>query len=469
MNSLLQLLRTTTFRLTVVFVVIFVIFAVAVLGYAAYQASIQVQQQQIAAIERELNVLAAQYRRRGTAGLIQAIQRFAQGPGPGIYYVTDPNGFPIAGNVLDVPPEVLQYPGQHTFAYERDRPVAEGETADSTRGVAFVRSFVLPSGVRLVVGRDIVERRSFGGIIVQAFFWGVAMIVVFGVIAGAMSARRVLSRIDSITGTSEAIMSGNLSERVPVTQRNDEFDRLATSLNAMLDRIEHLMAGLKDVTDNIAHDLKTPLTRLRNRLEAAMRDGENPGTSSEALEAAIVESERLIATFNALLLIARVEAGSTAGLFEPVDVADIVTDVAELYQPVAEDAGLALKVEAASHMKVRASRELISQALVNLVENAIKYAPPSQSSEPVVEIRVIEQGTDVVLEVADHGPGIPAEDRERVLERFVRLDEARVEAGSGLGLSLVAAVARLHNGRVEIEDNRPGARLRLVLPVHAAS
>lgn len=261
-------------------------------------------------------------------------------------------------------------------------------------------------------------------------------------------------------------MSGNLSERVPVTQRNDEFDRLATSLNAMLDRIEQLMGGLKAVTDNIAHDLKTPLTRLRNRLEAAMRDGDGDGEHIEALEAAIGESERLIATFNALLLIARVEAGSTAGAFEPVDVADIVTDVAELYQPVAEDAGLTLKVDAASRAKVRANRELVSQALVNLVENAIKYAPPSQSAEPVVEIRVIEQGADVVLEVADHGPGIAAADRERALERFVRLDEARAEAGSGLGLSLVAAVAQLHSGRVEIEDNKPGARLRLVLPIH---
>ncbi|HUV32831.1 MAG TPA: HAMP domain-containing sensor histidine kinase, partial [Devosiaceae bacterium] len=331
-------------------------------------------------------------------------------------------------------------------------------------GVALVRSFVLPSGFRLVVGRDIVERRSFAVIILQAFFWGVALIVVFGVIAGALAARRVMRRIDSISATSQAIMSGNLSERVPVTSRNDEFDRLATSLNAMLERIEQLMGGLKAVTDNVAHDLKTPLTRMRNKVEAALREGAGSEATRAALETTIEESDQLIKTFNALLLIARIEAGTPAGTFEPVDLSQVVEDVAELYAPVAEDAGLALTASAGEHVTIKANRELIGQALVNLVENAVKYAPLPGNGAQTVEIRVREEGTNVVLEVADHGPGIPPEERERVLERFVRLDKSRAEPGAGLGLSLVAAVARLHKGRVEIGDNEPGATLRLVLP-----
>ncbi|MEX0860557.1 MAG: HAMP domain-containing protein [Cucumibacter sp.] len=261
MNRLSRLWRTTTFRLTAIFLIIFVVFAVAILGYIAYQSVFLIQQQQATAIERELDQLGQEYQRGGTRGLVLAIQRFARSPGPGVYYVADQNGVGVAGNVLDVPAEVFRVPGPHTFTYER--PFAD-DGANLT-GVAMVRSFVLPSGFHLVVGRDIVERRSFAVIVLQAFFWGVMLIVVFGVVAGAVSAQRVLKRIDTITATSEAIMSGNLSQRVPMTRRNDEFDRLATSLNAMLDRIEQLMAGLKAVSDNIAHDLKTPLNRITNK------------------------------------------------------------------------------------------------------------------------------------------------------------------------------------------------------------
>ena len=460
MSRFWRLWRTTTFRLTALFLAIFVVLAVAILGYIAYQSVYLIQEQQVASIERELNQLESEYARGGTRGLVLAIQRFAQGPGPGIYYVADPNGVGVAGNVLDVPAQVLQQPGAHTFNYER--PFAEEGDANLT-GVAMVRSFILPSGFYLVVGRDIVERRSFAVIVLQAFFWGVVLIVVFGVVAGAVSAQRVLRRIDSITATSEAIMAGAMGERVPVTKRGDEFDRLATSLNAMLDRIQQLVAGMKAVSDNIAHDLKTPLTRMRNRIEAALREGKDGVAAREALESTIEESDQLIKTFNALLLIARVEAGTAAGDFEQVDLSEVVKDLAELYAPVAEDAGLALKVEAGTGVSARANRELVGQALVNLVENALKYGKPAGGGGEV-SIQVSENGGEVVLEVADRGPGIPEADRERVLERFVRLDESRAEPGFGLGLSLVSAVAHLHKGRVEIGDNSPGARIRLILP-----
>ncbi len=274
----------------------------------------------------------------------------------------------------------------------------------------------------------------------------------------------MLKRIDTIRDTSTKIMSGNLSERVPVTRRNDEFDGLATNLNAMLDRIEQLLQGLKEVTDNVAHDLKTPLTRLRNQAEGALRDGASPEQRQQALEAVIVESDRLIQTFNALLMIARVEAGAPSGALSEIDVSTIVADVAELYGPVAEDAGIEVVTSITPDIRLKANRELIGQAMVNLLENAVKYARPEDGSPGRITVALEQRGDQAVITVADNGSGIPEADRKRVLERFVRLEKSRSEPGSGLGLALVNAVASLHGGRFRIEDNAPGVRAVLELP-----
>ena len=461
MHSFWQLWRTTTFRLTAMLIAVFVAFAIAILGYLAYQTSIMIQRQQLQSIDNEIDQLNKQYQRAGTRGLVVALQRSANRPGPGIYYVADPSGQPIAGNVVSIPIEVLQNPGTHTFKYDG----GEGLNEDDPRaqGVALVKSFLLPSGYRLVVGRDIVERRGFSAVIFQAFGWGVLWIIVLSVIVGVVSARSVLKRVDTVSDTARKIMSGSMSERIPVTKRNDEFDGLATNLNAMLERIEQLMQGLKEVTDNVAHDLKTPLTRLRNKVEGALKDGTTPAQQREALETTIEECDHLIRTFNALLLIARVEAGSPSNSFTPIDLAEVVTDIAELYEPVAEDAGITISTELVTLPPFMGNRELVGQALVNLVENAIKYAKDAKS-EPAITIALRVVGANTIIEVADNGAGIPVEDRKRVLERFVRLEKSRSEPGSGLGLSLVAAVARLHKGTIEILDNEPGARIRLSMP-----
>jgi signal transduction histidine kinase len=285
-------------------------------------------------------------------------------------------------------------------------------------------------------------------------------------LAGILTARRVLRRIDTINATSAKIMSGNLSERVPLTKRNDEFDVLATSLNAMFDRIEALMLGLKEVTDNVAHDLKTPLTRLRNRAEAALRETQPGEAHRAALETTIAESDRLIKTFNALLMIARTEAGAPASAFADIDLSAVVADVAELYGPVAEERGIVLETAIAEGVKLRANRELIGQALVNLVDNALKYFEPQEGKPGKIAIGIREAQGRVLIDVSDNGPGIPVEDRDRVVERFVRLEKSRTEPGSGLGLSLVAAVARLHKGSFRIEDNNPGVRAVIDLPAN---
>lgn len=466
-----QLWRTSTVRLTATFILIFSLFAILLLAFITWQSSVQIQRQQADEIDREVRVLQRIDTSQGIRALAFAVERISRSPGPGVYFLGDASGQYLLGNVTDVPANVLIEPGIYSFDYERANPLADPPprnggipVAEPTRpGFAVVRSVELSNGMRLVVGRDVIERRGFSAIIVQSFLFGVLGIIVFSIIAGGVTARRVLKRIDTIRDTSTKIMSGNLSERVPITSRNDEFDGLATNLNAMLDRIEQLLKGLKEVTDNVAHDLKTPLTRLRNQAESALRDGASDESRQQALETTIAESDRLIQTFNALLMIARAEAGAPSGALADIDVSAVVADLAELYGPVAEDEGILLETSIEEAVHLRASRELIGQAMVNLLENAVKYARPD-GGQGRISVGLRRHEGRVLIEVADNGPGIAVEDRQRVLQRFVRLEKSRSEPGSGLGLSLVDAVARLHGGTFRIEDNAPGVRAVIDLP-----
>jgi signal transduction histidine kinase len=463
-----QVWRTSTVRLTATFIAIFVVFAILLMAFIGWQSSVQIQRQQADDIDREVRLFQRIEATQGIRALAFALNRLSSQPGPGVYFLGDASGQYLLGNMTDVPPDVLIDPGVYSFDYDRPDPLGEdvGNLPDRPKrsGVAVVRSVELANGMRLGVGRDVVERRGYSAIILQSFLVGVVGIILFSVVAGGVTARRVLKRIDTIRDTSTKIMSGNLSERVPITKRNDEFDGLARNLNAMLDRIEQLLQGLKEVTDNVAHDLKTPLTRLRNQAEGALRDTASPQTRERALETVIEESDKLIQTFNALLMIARVEAGAPSGALTEIDISPIVADVAELYTPVAEDEGIEVSTDIAEGVLLRANRELIGQAMVNLLENAMKYAKPEDGSTGRISIGLEKIDANVVITVADNGPGIPEADRIRVLERFVRLEKSRSEQGSGLGLALVNAVARLHGGRFRIEDNSPGVRAVLELP-----
>ncbi|QDZ09658.1 sensor histidine kinase [Devosia ginsengisoli] len=470
MTRFAQIWRTSTVRLTATFILIFSLFAILLLAFITWQSSVQIQRQQANDIDREVRVLQRIDAVQGIRALAFALERISRAPGPGVYYLGDATGQYLLGNVTDVPPDVLIEPGIYSFDYERANPFIDPPDGADTpprrirTGFAVVRSVELTNGMRLVVGRDVVERQGFSAIIVQSFLFGVLGIILFSLVAGGITARRVLRRIDTIRDTSTKIMSGNLSERVPVTRRNDEFDGLATNLNAMLDRIEQLLQGLKEVTDNVAHDLKTPLTRLRNQAETALRDGASDEVRQQALETTIAESDRLIQTFNALLMIARAEAGAPSGALADVDVSAVVSDMAELYGPVAEDEGIVVETSIAEGLHLRGNRELIGQAMVNLLENAVKYAKPVGEGQGRITVGLRQQDGRALIEVADNGPGIPEADRKRVLERFVRLEKSRSEPGSGLGLSLVDAVARLHGGTFRIEDNAPGVRAVIDLP-----
>jgi signal transduction histidine kinase len=455
-----KLFRTTAFKLSLGYLVAFAIGASVVMTWVSWNVGRLIDEQIGATIEAEINGLSEQYAQGGIRRLVDVVERRVRQPGASLYLVMNFQGQAITGNIKGLPPEVLLLPGMRETTYER-----VGEAEIDRRALA--RIFLLPGGFRLLVGRDLEDRESLrnvmGGALLTSLFW----LVVIGALGGLFVARRVLRRVEAISDSARTIMQGDLAQRLPLAGANDELDRLAGNLNEMLERIQELMAGVREVSDNIAHDLKTPLTRLRNRAEEALRSASDPKDYRIALEKMLEESEQLILIFNALLTIARLEAGGERGEHVAFDLATCVRDVAELYEPVADEAGIDLVVETSGESIVRGSRELVGQALANLIDNALKYAAPASGRRGAIYVHVQRVGDKVEASVADNGPGIPAADRERVLGRFVRLEGSRSRPGSGLGLSLVAAVASLHNGVVRIEDNEPGLCVVLVFPAAA--
>jgi len=315
------------------------------------------------------------------------------------------------------------------------------------------------------VAQDVHDRDLTQRMFTTTLPWTVALILVFGLLGGALMSHNMLRRLDAINRASNEIMAGNLTRRVPVSGAADEFDVLAENLNRMLDRIERLLKGLREVTDSVAHDLRTPLNRLRQRLEQSQARMMAAGSDTGEIERAIADTDQLIATFNALLLIAETDAGAARGTMSPLDLASVAGDVSELYEPLADEKNVTLTLVAASVPTIEGNRSLVAQALANLVDNAIKYTPAGGR----VAVSISQSFAGIDLCVADSGPGIPAEDRARVVERFVRLEASRNSPGTGLGLSLVAAVAHFHNAELLLEDSVPhGLKAVLRFP-HGAS
>jgi signal transduction histidine kinase len=322
------------------------------------------------------------------------------------------------------------------------------------------RLFMLTGNFYLLVAQDVHDRDLTQRMFTTTLPWTVALILVFGLLGGALMSHNMLRRLDAINRASGEIMAGDLTRRVPVSGAHDEFDVLAENLNQMLDRIERLLKGLREVTDSVAHDLRTPLNRLRQRLEQSLARLAATGSDTGEIERAIADTDQLIATFNALLLIAETDAGAARGAMSPLDLASVASDVSELYEPLAEERNIALTLTAASVPVIEGNRSLVAQALANLVDNAIKYTPTGGK----VAISIGQSFTGVDLSVADTGPGILPSDRPRVVERFVRLEASRNSPGTGLGLSLVAAVAHFHNAQLLLEDNAPGLKATLRFP-----
>ena len=465
MTALAKLFRATAFRLTLVYLLVFALFAAFLLGYFALNTRRLITEEITSTVDAEITGLAEQYNQGGIRRLVFVIETRSRRPGSSLYLVTTPSGEGLAGNIGSLVPGVLAKPGWMETAYRR---LEDPETAEHH---ALVRVLQLPGGFRLLVGRDLEERERLFDIVATAGRWSVAIVIILGVAGGVFVSKRVLNRVDAMTLTAQTIMAGDLSGRLPIAGSGDELDRLASNLNAMLERIEALMRGLKEVSDNVAHDLRTPLTRLRNRAEEALRTAKDEPGYRSALEATIEESDGLISTFNALLMIARAESGEARENMSEFDAAEVAQDVSELYEPLADTKGLALRVEA-TPAPVKGNRELVSQALANLVDNAIKYAEPqghaANGTPAEILVTAGSEGDRIKLAVRDGGPGIPESDRAHAIERFVRLEQSRTKPGSGLGLSLAAAVARLHGGELKLEDNAPGLKAVLDLPRFAA-
>lgn len=455
---LLEVFRTATFRLAFAYLCLFGVSVMLLLGFIYWRTTGFMAVQADETISAEVQGLGEQYKRRGLLGLRSIIVERSSLPGQRrLYLLTIGDRF-LAGNLNEWPADPVETaPGWINFKYDR----GTGEDRETRPGRA--KQFPLGGGFRLLVGRDVGELNEIEGAVRSTLLTALAITALFGIAGGVWISRNVLRRLELINRTSREIMSGNLSRRIPVQGSRDELDDLAQNLNKMLEQIERLMMGMREVADNIAHDLRTPLNRLRNKLEGALIGNAPREETMLALESAIAEADGLISTFNSLLLIAEAETGAHRDTLEPVDLSEVIHDIADLYEPAAEDRGIALKFVAKAPVMVRGNRSLLARAAANLVENALKYTP--QNGAVTVSAWQDPRDNMAKFSVRDTGPGIPEVDRERVLDRFVRLERARNTPGSGLGLSLVAAVARMHDATIRLDDGKPGLIATLVFPL----
>ena len=461
----INLLKTSTFRLALLYLGLFAASSSLLLAYVYWNTAGFLVRQTDEAVQAEITGLAEQYSQGGLPLLVHTVIQRSRDPGQSLYLVLDPDGRVLAGN-LDVRPAIKPgADGWMDFIYSRKG--LEGIELKAARA----RAFYLPEGFFLLVGRDVQERREIESLITNALVWAIALTLALGFVGGLFMSRNMLARVDEINKTSQDIMRGDLSRRLPIGGTGDELDQLGRNLNAMLDQIEALMIGMRQVTDNVAHDLRSPLNRMRNRLEVTLLQNNSPDEYRQVLERTITEADHLLTTFNALLMIARAEAGSLRESMTSVDPATILRDAAELYEPVAEESGSTLHVEAEDGLQVRGNRELLSQLITNLIDNAIKHGRPvntdseAEAPLPTIDVKAERIGDRrVEISVADHGAGIPSDQYGKVLERFVRLESSRNTPGSGLGLSLASAVARLHGGYIFFTDNEPGLKVTLSLP-----
>ena len=447
------LLQTQAFRIVLVYVLLFAFSVTALLFFTYWNTRRTLDDQTDQIIEAEITGLREEYQHFGLPGLVETVRARTLHQGQALYMLSDNQHHVLAGN-LAFWPQVSETANVIEFDYER--PVDGKLEARRARG----RVLLVPGDFMLLVSQDVHDRYLTERMFTTTLPWTVLLILLLGTAGGALIGRNMLRRLDAINRTSGEIIAGDLTRRVPLTGSGDEFDALSDNLNRMLDRIERLMKGMREVTDSVAHDLRTPLNRLRNRLEESVARLSASGAQASEIERAIAETDQLIATFNALLLIAETDAGTGRSQMTLLELNGVAGDVAELYEPLAEEKGIGFRLLSGSGAQIEGNRSLVAQALANLVDNAIKYTPPGGR----VAISISQSFTGVDLCVADSGPGIPSQDRARVVERFVRLEASRNSPGTGLGLSLVAAVAHFHNAQLLLEDNGPGLKAILRFP-----
>ncbi|MFI4986722.1 MAG: sensor histidine kinase [Alphaproteobacteria bacterium] len=442
------LLRTSTFRRGLIYMAPFGVLLVILFGFL-YLGTIElIDSQANATIEAEIRGLAEQYSERGLARLTEVIaeRSGSKGEKGSIYLLTGPDLMPLAGNLSAWPSRTTEQGGWLSFEVERN------ERGVTTTHEVRAKPFRLQGGFRLLVGLDMAERGAFQKAIAKTLAVALVITIILGVAGALFLSHKLLQRVEAVAETSRRIVRGDLAGRVPLAGSGDEFDRLSTSLNAMLEQIEQLMTGMRAVTDSLAHDLRSPLTRLKGRIEVALRGAGDAEHYRAALEETIADADAILATFTALLAISEAEAGTARANMKCLELGELARAALELYEPVAEGKGLTLEVAIEEGVAIVGHAQLLAQSVANLLDNAVKYTPAGGT----IRVAVRRTGERAELVVADSGPGVPAADRERVLERFVRLDASRTSPGSGLGLSLVAAVAKLHHASLRLADNAPG-------------
>ena len=456
------LARSAALRLALLFAALF---AVAVAAFAAvlwWGTAGALDRQTDAAIRADARSLGARAAEGGAAALVAAIEERMELDFENIhiYLLLAPDGTVRAGNLPAWPPAMPRDSGWHTVPVARDG----GEWRTEAR----LLHLPLSDGAHLLVGRDIAEKLRLRSVLAEGLAFSGAVALTIAGLGAALLRRAVDDRLAPAARTAEAIAAGDLCRRVPLSGRGDEFDRLGAIINTMLDRIGALMEGVRGVSDSLAHDLRTPLARARGRLEEALASaGEDPAALRQAVERGIADLDQIIRMFHALLRIAEAEAGARRAAFRPLDLAEVAADAAEFYGAAAEARGQRLELSLPDSLPLTGDRDLLLQAIANLLDNAVKFAP----SGGTISLSAATEGGMAEIRVADGGPGLPPQDRARAGERFFRADSARSTPGSGLGLSLVRAVAHLHGGELLLEDAAPGrtppgllARLRLPQP-----
>jgi signal transduction histidine kinase len=459
--NLRRLFRTTAVRLTLRYALAYAVVMGLLLAALYWTSSRYVDSQLEAGLEQEMFSLTGKFESGGPQQLAQAVsKREENGLEEGRYYLLiGRDGARIAGNLLGWPPDSnIPYDGKVHSVWVEDDIIPGKRYQDDAYWPAIARE--LPDGSRLLLARSVRQAEDLQELTMYLMAFILAAAVLLALAMGATLGRAILGRMDTISRAAGEIMAGDLSRRVPASGRNDEFDALADRLNSMLDRIQQLIKGIREVTDNVAHDLRSPLSRLRNRLEVTLLEGRSKDEYRDTIGKTIEDAESLIKTFNTMLDIAQLDSGNNRKQWSHVDLNTLASDLEELYRPVAEMKGQEFRLVTQEPAEITGSRDLLAQAIGNLLDNAIKYTPEGGSI--LLRVERLENATEVM--VCDSGTGIPESERQHVLERFVRLENSRHTQGNGLGLSLVKAVAHLHGAELRLGDAGPGLTVTLRFP-----
>ena len=456
-----NLFRLTSFRLIIIYTLLFALSIGFVAFYLYWSTSRDFQIKVDDEIIKESIRLDQVYKRYKEVGLIRVIQDLSKTPNPNLYILRDSNNKFIAGNFSDTDSLWnLKRLDNRVVLFSYDKKNNNGEVIRKYffRG----KEFIVRNKYNLIVARDVsyenyLKERFFNTIISTSL-----LILLLGLLGGYVLSRNFLNRISAINKTSLEIMDGDLSMRLPTFSNNDELNQLSLNLNSMLDRLNKLMKGMKDVSDNIAHDLRTPLNKIRTNLEVTLMSNPESDSYRETLKEVINDVDGVINTFNSLLAISRVDSGSVSLEKEKINVNNLIEDIVDLWEPLAEERGIVLKNECETNIYLNGNKNLLSQAISNLIDNAIKYG----SDKNIINVGSSHNKDSIILWVSDRGPGILEKDKEKVLNRFTRLDSSRNTLGTGLGLSLVSSMIKFHKGSIELLDAKPkGLIVKLKIPI----